>query len=320
MQKKKIIFAFLMIFIMSILFSIQVFGYISPQKTYDLNDLLNEVSCDKSTVEINNLDSNISKYQEEEIFNQILAYEEQLDELENNSIYSKEQKEKQQKNIQKQIISLQYQLNNLKSQNNLLQTKIDQQTQLAKYKFQTEYYNGALYFAQQIVEKANNEYLKKNLEVEKEKLVLGETTQISIDLLNNKLQLSENKLQMLNDSINTSKQAMLIFLEEYDLSAYNLNMDFNLSKLYLPEYKYSINEIQENFCSNNLNLMVLDYTIKNKEKQAEQLLNFYGSNDISYKIILAEVKKNKIQKEISEENNKNLADIYDMYQDYSSTY
>lgn len=202
------------------------------------------------------------------------------------------------------IVSLQYQLDNLNSKNSMIQQKAEQKIQLAKYKFQAEYYNAGLYYAQQTSEKANYQYLKKSAAVEKEKLALGETTQIAVDLLKNKLQLSETKIQSLDFSIDASKQAMLVLLEEYDLSPYSLNTDFDFSGAYLPDCSHTATQIQEQFCGNNLSLQELNYTIQNKKKQSDQLFTLFGTGDTAYKTAAAELEKSKVQKEISEESYK----------------
>ena len=196
------------------------------------------------------------------------------------SVYEAQQigLDNQSRDLLRQSVVLDGQINALASQKSLIPLKIQQEELLAEFQLQGEYYNVCLLIQNGNLLDQQSNLLDKQIQVEETKLTLGETTQNAVDLLHASREAVLQSCIANQTQINHCKAAIELKIDTS--GAYS--PDFMIPEFIHESNTMSVTDLQNQLVSNNVSLMEHEEAVSNQVILRDSLKNIGGDNDSYY--------------------------------------
>jgi len=198
---------------------------------------------------------------------------------------------KQYNESRKQTILYQNQLDRLNFDRTQYTKKKEQQQMAEKYKLQVDYYNVCLSIKQFSLAQSELEVLNKQISVEQEKLKIGKSTQLTVDDLNSRKRIVQDKITSINQSVDSGKNALRSRLNETTDAQFDPS--FSIPSVVDGSDIYSLSALRKKCEDNHLGLLKTNAYIGFHSTLISNLASCVGENDLSYRSALSE--KSKLQ-------------------------
>lgn len=196
---------------------------------------------------------------------------------------------KQYNESRKQTALYQNQLDRLNFDRTQYAKKKEQKQMIEKYQLQVEYYNVCLSIKQLSLAQSELEVVNKQISVEQEKLNQGNSTQLTVDDLNSRKRIVQDKITSLNQSIDAGKNALKSRLNE--TTDVEFDPSFTIPSIVDGSDTYSLSTLRKKCEDNHLGLLQTNAYFGFHSTLISYLASCVGENDSSYRTALSERSK-----------------------------
>jgi uncharacterized protein YxeA len=196
---------------------------------------------------------------------------------------------KQYNDSRKQTALFQNQLDRLNFDKAQYPKKKEQQQMAEKYQLQVEYYNVCLSIKQLSLAQSELEVLNKQISVEQEKLNQGNSTQLTVDDLNSRKRIVQDKIASLSQSIDEGKNALKTRLNE--TTDVQFDPSFSIPSTVDGSDTYSLSSLRKKCEDNNIGLLQINAYIGFHSSLISSIKSCVGESDPSYGTAVSERSK-----------------------------